>query len=233
MLTVGRLLTNGTNISLELTSNYKRKALLYWEMLPVQGFGTLFRATNATFALTFHLKSSKLSNIVGTPSKEEAMISLEGLDKAAVLAALYNASRPQGMGFLEYDPRPMDIEEARRIVENVTVFGYLKGRVMRIDLSESEFDHRLYDCDNGEGTAERVIALLRETGSINSMVVQVIHSDGRSRAADRVKEHLQSVSTWEAKGCTTEIFLGLDEVAKVLDPAVDKAVGETQPPGHQ
>lgn len=28
------------------------------------------------------------------------MISIEGLDKAAVLAALYNASHPQGLGFV-------------------------------------------------------------------------------------------------------------------------------------
>jgi hypothetical protein len=34
-------------------------------------------------------------------------IDLKGLNKAAVLAALYNASKPQGMGFLQYDPTPM------------------------------------------------------------------------------------------------------------------------------
>ena len=35
-------------------------------------------------------------------------ISLVGLSKAAVLAALYNASKPQGMGFLQFNPKPMD-----------------------------------------------------------------------------------------------------------------------------
>ena len=40
------------------------------------------------------------------------MISIEGLDKSKVLAALYNASRPQGMGFMQYDPNPMTEEEA-------------------------------------------------------------------------------------------------------------------------
>ena len=32
-----------------------------------------------------------------------SVIDLIGLDKAAVLAALYNASRPLGMGFVQYD----------------------------------------------------------------------------------------------------------------------------------
>ena len=41
------------------------------------------------------------------------MISLVGLDKAKILAALYNASRPLGMGFMQYDPAPMATEEAR------------------------------------------------------------------------------------------------------------------------
>ncbi len=44
------------------------------------------------------------------------MISINGLDKAAVLAALYNASRPQGMGFMHYDPKPMEVEEARTLL---------------------------------------------------------------------------------------------------------------------
>lgn len=30
------------------------------------------------------------------------MVSIKGLGKAKVLAALYNASHPQGMGFLQY-----------------------------------------------------------------------------------------------------------------------------------
>ena len=40
------------------------------------------------------------------------MIQLSGLNKADVLAALYNASKPQGMGFLQYDPKPMTRAEA-------------------------------------------------------------------------------------------------------------------------
>ena len=52
-------------------------------------------------------------------------ISLIGLDKAAVLAALYNASKPVGMGFARYDPTPMTLEEARALLERDTYFDYL------------------------------------------------------------------------------------------------------------
>jgi hypothetical protein len=38
---------------------------------------------------------------------------------------------------------------------------YLKGRVMKVDLSGDSFGPWLYDRDNGDGAAERVIAELR------------------------------------------------------------------------
>lgn len=38
------------------------------------------------------------------------MVDTRGLKKSAVLAALYNASKPQGLGFLHFDPVPMTTE---------------------------------------------------------------------------------------------------------------------------
>jgi len=92
------------------------------------------------------------------------MVSTSGLDKAAVLAALYNASRPQGLGFLHYEARDMTTEEARQLLTDFgTNFDYLKGRVMKIDLSSDlGFEEWLYDRDNGRGEAQRVIDRLRE-----------------------------------------------------------------------
>ena len=90
-------------------------------------------------------------------------IALTGLDKAAVLAALYNASKPQGMGFLHYDPKPMTREEAAVLLEQTAYFDYLKGRVMKVDLSGDELDTWGYDRDNGQGAAERAIAELSKT----------------------------------------------------------------------
>ena len=87
-------------------------------------------------------------------------ISLIGLDKAEVLAALYNASKPQGRGFLHYDPKPMTSKEAGVLLKQTTDFDYLQGRVMKVDLSGDTFDPRLYDRDNGQGVAEKAIAVI-------------------------------------------------------------------------
>ena len=80
-------------------------------------------------------------------------INIAGLDKAEVLAALYNSSRPQGMGFLHFTPGPMSIEEARQLVDEHDYFDYLNGRVMKISLAKEELRVRLYDRDNGNGAA--------------------------------------------------------------------------------
>jgi hypothetical protein len=86
-----------------------------------------------------------------------------GLKKAAVLAALFNASRQQGMGFM--DPRgaqPMTEVDAEKVIaEQGLYFDYLRGRVMKIGLERDEVDTWCYDRDNGRGAAERAIAHLR------------------------------------------------------------------------
>ena len=86
------------------------------------------------------------------------MIDLNGRNKAEVLAKLYNASQPIGMGFFQAKPGDMKVEEAQSLLDSgQTYFDYLKGRVMKIDLSKDELNPRLYDRDNGEGAAERAI----------------------------------------------------------------------------
>ena len=83
---------------------------------------------------------------------------ISNLDKAAVLAALYNHAKCQGSGFLDSDPEPMTVESAREILKTgQTYFDYVKGRVMKVDLSGGFLDPRLYDRDNGPGAAERAI----------------------------------------------------------------------------
>lgn len=103
------------------------------------------------------------------------MIDISGLDKADLLAALYNNSRPQGMGIMHYDPKPMTVEEARTFLNvgddlsqmfgdlpgRSMYFDYLKGRVMKVNLSGDELDAWGYDRDLGEGAAMRVISSLR------------------------------------------------------------------------
>jgi hypothetical protein len=72
-------------------------------------------------------------------------IDITGLDKAELLAALYNNSQVQGMGFLQAEPGTMTASEARRLLEARTYFDYLKGRVMKIDLSGDTLDPWGYD----------------------------------------------------------------------------------------
>lgn len=82
------------------------------------------------------------------------MIDLKGKNKAEVLAKLYNASRPLGLGFLQADGKDMTEAEAQEILDSgQTYFDYIKGRVMKVDLSGDELDPCLYDRDNGQGAA--------------------------------------------------------------------------------
>lgn len=88
---------------------------------------------------------------------------IEGLNKAEVLAALYNNAKVQGMGFLQADNKQMTTEEAKTILDESDdkYFDYLKVRVMKIRIAGDEIDTRLYNRDNGDGAAERVIGKLQ------------------------------------------------------------------------
>lgn len=93
------------------------------------------------------------------------MIDISKLNKADVLAALYNYSKPQGFGFLHFTSEDMTREEAEELLKAKSgnkeiCFNYLKGRVMKIDLSRDKLDPRLYDRDNGKGAAQRAISTL-------------------------------------------------------------------------
>lgn len=85
------------------------------------------------------------------------IINIKGISKGKVLAALYNNSKPQGLGLSYFTPENMTEDEADEILELETQFDYLKGRVLKVDLSGDNFDSRLYDEDLGEGSAQRVI----------------------------------------------------------------------------
>lgn len=91
-------------------------------------------------------------------------IDIKGIDKAVLLAALYNASKQQGMGFLQTrGARSMSVEEAKKEIEQNPrgYYDYLHGRVMKSDISKDTFDPWGYDRDNGSGSAERVINSIR------------------------------------------------------------------------
>jgi len=90
-------------------------------------------------------------------------VDIKGLDRGAVLAALYNNSKPQGMGLLCFDPAPMSADEARGVLAQSDWVDYLKGRVIKVKLPEGaeSFEEWLYDRDLGKGAAEKAVAALR------------------------------------------------------------------------
>ena len=152
-------------------------------------------------------------------------IDIKELDKADVLAALYNASKPQGMGFMHYDPTPMTREQAQEIIgAGQTDFDYLMGRVMKIDISGDELNPWGYDRDNGQGSVERVISALRSTGQTNPAEISSTHRSSTLRSAADIKGKLSTPTTSETRGDLYVVNLGLDDVADELNDKVDGAI---------
>jgi len=89
-------------------------------------------------------------------------IDIKGLDKATLLAGLYNNSKPQGLGFLNADPKPMTRDQAELIIQTQGMnFDYLQGRVMKINIAgDSMFTHG-YNRDNGKDAAEHVVSTIK------------------------------------------------------------------------
>ena len=79
------------------------------------------------------------------------------MNKAEVLAALYNNSKPLGMGAFQFEPTAMTLEEADDLLSKTTRFDYLKGRVMKINLSGDTLNTALYNRDNGVYAAEHAL----------------------------------------------------------------------------
>ena len=137
-------------------------------------------------------------------------IDLKGLDKAAVLAALYNASQPQGRGFFAYKSEPMSVEEAQKHLERTQDFDYLNGRVMKVDLSGDVLDEWLYDRDNGQGAAEAAISSLRATANVNNADIRRSHADRTISSAQRLQSHIGESSSLDTEGEIPTVTLSYD-----------------------
>jgi len=98
-------------------------------------------------------------------------IDITNLDKAALLQALFNRSKPLGLGFFNRNSNSeMTYEQAQRqISDNPRLyFDYVNGRVIKIDLSGNDFDPYLYDRDNGgAGSAERVVESVKNSQKVS------------------------------------------------------------------
>ncbi|MEV0297100.1 hypothetical protein [Nocardia sp. NPDC050710] len=106
------------------------------------------------------------------PTPDPDVLDITGLEPSHVLAALYNSARLQGRGIS--DPRgslQLTVEAARELLHGQGAFGYLHGRVLKLDFREraGALNVRHYNRDNGAGHAQRVVEHLRATGSIDEI----------------------------------------------------------------
>jgi len=71
----------------------------------------------------------------------------ESFTKAQVLAALFNYSRPIGMGWMQHNPVIMDEKTAQELLRKQSYFDYVYGRPIKTsfdafpDLSSSRYEH--------------------------------------------------------------------------------------------
>jgi hypothetical protein len=106
-------------------------------------------------------------------------IDITGLDRAEVLAALFNRAQQQGNGFVHLrgaaGTLPMTAEEAQAQITAAggdLYFDYLNGRVMKVDLTPDSLDEWGYDRDNGQGAAAMALEPLlsrRAPGSLERL----------------------------------------------------------------
>ena len=150
-------------------------------------------------------------------------IDISGLERPLVLAGLYNAARPQGMGFSQYDPTPMTVEEAADLLQQGVRFNYLKGRALKTDLDSDVFDPQWFDRYNGEGAAHTVIESLRETSDPNNERIRAIHVYSTKASVADAREYMQQGPSLTGQGDTAVFGMGMADVAESLGPAVDRA----------
>lgn len=157
-------------------------------------------------------------------------VSIKGLSHAAVLAALYNGSKPLGMGFMQYEPKPMTEAEAENCLARSDYFDYLNGRVMKLRIrpDDNEIEERLYDRDNGQGACQRVINELRITNDTNSDVIARTAQEGTYASAAALATHLDDESTLTTAGQLTTFSMGLRDVAEHLTPKFNAVLDDKQ-----
>ncbi len=110
------------------------------------------------------------------------MINIKGLDKAEVLYSPWHNSHAQGMSFLGLPKKEFTLERAQELIKETgyvlegeyrpgcLYFDYVDGHVIKCDITNDEFDERLYDRDCGEGAAAKAIEYVRE-GKLNEIDV--------------------------------------------------------------
>lgn len=154
-------------------------------------------------------------------------ISLEGLNKAAVFASLFNRAKAQGLGFLHYNPELMTEDQAQeRFGECDGYYDYVDGRVMKVDLSGDELETGPYNRDNGIDAAETVIKELRDSGDVSSAKSEYEHTENVRDSAAFTKSHLFDRPNVEVTDGMLKIELVAGDVADILAPKLDDILDE-------
>ena len=99
------------------------------------------------------------------------MVKYDKLTKAEALVALYNNAKSLGIGILFREEADMTIKEAENLLKHGTNFDYIKGRVLKVDLSGDDgFDEWLSDRDNDKGAAQNALdTYFLEKNNINNI----------------------------------------------------------------
>ncbi len=145
-----------------------------------------------------------------------ANIDIKGLDKAELLAALYNNSKPLGLGFLSADAKPMTKEQAQQQYGDGS-YDYLNGRVMKIRISGDTMDPWGYDRDNGEGAAAKAVEAVRKG--------QTSAPDNTKKFGAALNEFIADArgTTSRSEGNVTTLDLGIEpDLLQALKQARDK-----------
>ncbi len=91
-------------------------------------------------------------------------MNISNYSKAEVLATLFNAAKPLGLGRLHYRPdHIMSVQEAQAMLDSgQTFFDYVEGRLMKVGLDKDELDTYEYNLDHGENAAENALKSLEK-----------------------------------------------------------------------
>ena len=95
-------------------------------------------------------------------------LNTSGLDKADLLAALYNAAKPGASDAFNTRTAPMTGSEAQDIINRTKgplCFTYVKGRALMVNITGDALDTAKYDEKNGKNAAKEVVARLRQPHS--------------------------------------------------------------------
>ena len=160
-------------------------------------------------------------------------VDITGLDKAAVLAALFNASAPQGFGFLQAGngPQVMSLEDAQAMIDSAPApefpgmtdereleYDYVLGRPIKVRLGGNEFNPWGFDRDNGgPGSAQQVIDRLRATSQVDTPESAETRESLTHVKAHEAMEMANTPTTFDGN----VFHLGGDDAGAALEQAID------------